>query len=129
MPRAIVSTTDAPRPLGAYSQGVLAAAGRTLYLAGQLPIDPMSGGIVGVGDITAQTERVLDNVTAILRAADMSFDNLVRVGIYLARAGDFEIVNALYGKRFSNSWPARTTITVACFRIDVLLEMDGIAVG
>jgi 2-iminobutanoate/2-iminopropanoate deaminase len=129
MLRTAVSTAGAPRPVGAYSQGILVTADRTLYLAGQLPIDPTSGVVVAIGDIAAQTERVLDNVNAILRAAEMSFDNLVRVGVYLARAEDFEVVNALYGKRFSSSRPARTTIIVARFRIDVLLEIDGIAAG
>jgi 2-iminobutanoate/2-iminopropanoate deaminase len=107
----------------------LIEGGRTLYIAGQLPIDPLSGAIVGEGDVDRQTEQTLDNLEAILTGAGMTFSNLVRVGVYLADPMFFSRVNAAYAKRIGPAPPARTTIGVGRFRLNVLIEIDAIAVG
>jgi 2-iminobutanoate/2-iminopropanoate deaminase len=127
--KTIMQTAGAPAALGPYSQGVLVEGGRTLYIAGQVSIDPQSGSLVGDGDIGIQTERVLDNINAILQAARMGFQNLVKVGIFLADFDDFGAVNQIYGKRFSDAPPARTTVQIAGFPMGFLIEMDAIAVS
>ena len=129
MKRTVVKTSGAPAPLGPYNQGVLVEGGRTLYVAGQLPIDPKTAKLVGDGDIRAQTERVLDNIGAILQEAGMGFDDLVKVGIFLANFDDFAVVNEAYGSRFSDSPPARTTVQAANFPMGFLIEIDAIAVA
>jgi 2-iminobutanoate/2-iminopropanoate deaminase len=129
MKRTIVQTEGAPAPLGLYSQGVLVDGGRTLYVAGQLPIDPKTANLVGDGDIRVQTERVLDNIGAILQEAGMGFDEVVKVGIFLANFDDFAVVNEVYGSRFSDSPPARTTVQAANFPMGFLIEIDAIAVA
>ena len=82
MTKTIVKTAGAPAPLGPYSQGVLVEGGRTLYIAGQVPLDPQTGSLVGAGDIRIQTERVLNNIRAILLEAGMGFNDVVKVGIF-----------------------------------------------
>jgi 2-iminobutanoate/2-iminopropanoate deaminase len=129
MKRTVIQTAGAPAALGPYSQGVLVEGGRTLYIAGQLPIDPQTGNLAGDGDIRVQTGRVLDNIGAILQEAGMGFDELVKVGIFLANFDDFGAVNEVYGSRFSNSPPARTTVQIASFPMGFLIEIDAIAVA
>ena len=129
MKRTIVQTNSAPAALGPYSQGVLVEGGRTLYVAGQVPIDPQTGNGVGEGDIRVQTERVLDNIGAILQEAGMGFQNLVKVGIFLANFDHFTEVNEIYGSRFSDAPPALTTVEIARFPRGFLIEIDGIAVA
>ena len=129
MKRTIVQTSGAPAPLGPYSQGILVEGGRTLFIAGQPPIDPKTASLVGDGDIRLQTERVMDNLGAILQAGEMGFDDLVKVGIFLADFDDFGVVNEVYGSRFSNSPPVRTTVQAANFPMGFLIEIDAIAVA
>ncbi len=129
MKRTIIQTAGAPAALGPYSQGVLVEGGGTLYIAGQLPIDPHTGSLVGDGDIRIQTERALDNIGAILQEAEMGFDELVKVGIFLANFDDFDDVNEIYARRFSDSLPARTTVQIASFPMGFLIEIDAIAVA
>ena len=129
MKRTIVQTTRAPAALGPYSQGVLVEGGRTLYIAGQVPIDPQTGKLVGDGDIRVQTERVLDNIGAILQEARMGFHDLVKVGIFLTNFDDFTEVNKIYGGRFGDTPPARTTVQIASFPMGFLIEMDATAVA
>jgi len=129
MKKTIIKTTGAPAALGPYSQGVLVEGVRTLYIAGQVPIDPHTGNLAGDGDIGIQTERVLDNIEAILQEAGMGFNDLVKVGIFLANFDDFGDVNEIYGRRFSDSPPARTTVQIARFPMGFLLEIDAIAVA
>lgn len=128
MKKTIVQTAGAPAALGPYSQGVLVEGARTLYIAGQVPIDPQTGSLVGYGDIRIQTERVLDSMGAILQAAGMGFQDLVKVGIFLTNFDDFAAVNEIYGKRFGDGPPARTTVQIARFPMGFLIEMDAIAV-
>ena len=127
MKRTIIQTAGAPAALGPYSQGVLVEGARTLYIAGQVPVDPQTGDLVGQGDIRVQTERVLDNIGAILKAAAMGFNDLVKVGIFLANFDDFAEVNEIYGRRFNTSPPARTTVQIAKFPRGFLIEIDAIA--
>ena len=129
MKRTIVQTTGAPAALGPYSQGVLVEGGRTLYIAGQVPIDPQTGKLVGDGDIRVQTERVLDNIGAILQEAGMGFHDLVKVGIFLTDFDDFTKVNEIYGGRFGDTPPARTTVQISRYPMGFLIEMDAIAVA
>ena len=129
MKKTIVQTAGAPAALGPYSQGVLVEGSRTLYIAGQVPIDPQTGSLVGDGDIRIQTERVLDSMDAILQAAGMGFQDLVKVGIFLTNFDDFAAVNEIYGKRFGDAPPARTTVQIARFPMGFLIEMDAIAVA
>jgi 2-iminobutanoate/2-iminopropanoate deaminase len=128
MKKTIVQTAGAPAALGPYSQGVLVEGARTLYIAGQVPINPQTGSLVGDGDIQIQTERVLDSIGAILKAAGMGFQDLVKVGIFLTNFDDFAAVNQIYGKRFGDGPPARTTVQIARFPMGFLIEMDAIAV-
>ncbi|MCB9566603.1 MAG: RidA family protein [Myxococcales bacterium] len=127
--RRIIATPDAPAAIGPYSQAVMVSGGRTLYCSGQIPLDPESGTIVGEGDIRAQTERVLDNLQAVLLAADMGFEHVVRCGIFRADMGDFAVVNGIYASRFSSDPPARATVQVSVLPKNVLVEIDAIAVA
>lgn len=125
----IIATSDAPAAIGPYSQGVVVRGGRTLYSSGQIALDPKTGALVGEGDVRAQTEQVLDNLAAVLAAAQMGFENVVRAGIFLADMGDFGVVNEVYAKRFAAAPPARATVEVARLPKDVRVEIDVVAVG
>ena len=127
MKRTIIQTDGAPAAIGPYSQGVLVEGGRTLYIAGQVPLDPQSGNLVGEGDIRGQTERVLDNIEAILQKAGMGFQDLVKVGVFLTDFDDFAVVNEIYGNRFSAPPPARTTVQIVRLPRGFLIEIDAIA--
>ncbi len=109
MTKEIIKTDKAPQAIGPYSQGV--KAGGLLFLSGQIPLDPATGGMVG-GDIEVQTERVLDNITALLEAAGLDFSDVVKSTIYLTDLGNFATVNEIYAKRFSTDPPARSTVEV-----------------
>mgnify|MGYP000843961596 FL=1 len=127
--REVVSTPDAPAAIGPYSQGIVVSGGRTLYTAGQIPLDPRTMQIVGEGDVRAQAERVMQNLEAILKAAGMGWDNVVRCGIFLQDMKDFATVNEVYAARFTGTKPARSTVAVATLPKNVLVEIDAIAVG
>lgn len=126
--RTVISTPDAPAAIGPYSQGIVVSGGRTLYTAGQIPLDPQTMQIVE-GDIQAQTERVMLNLAAIVRAAGMDLSNIVRCGIFLKDMKDFAAVNEVYGRHFGDHRPARSTVAVATLPRDVLVEIDAVAVG
>ena len=128
MPRTVIQSTQAPRAIGPYSQGILAETGRTLYLSGQIPLDPATGELV-TGDVAAQTERVMLNLQAVLSAAGMSFTNVVRCGIFLLDLADFGKVNEVYGRYFPADPPARATVQVAGLPRGARVEIDAIAVG
>jgi 2-iminobutanoate/2-iminopropanoate deaminase len=120
-----MSSPDAPKAIGPYSQAV--KAGNLLFLSGQIPLDPASGNLVE-GDITAQTERVLQNITAVLKAAGASFANVVRTTVFLADMNEFAAMNAVYAKYVVDPPPARSTVQVARLPRDVRIEVDAIAV-
>ena len=123
-----MTTLQAPAAIGAYSQGVVVTGGRTLYVSGQIALDPSSGAMVGEGDVAAQAERVLDNVGAILAAAGMGFADVARATIYLADMADFAVVNEVYGRRFAAAPPARAAVQAAGLPKGALVEIDAIAV-
>ena len=122
----IISTPDAPAALGPYSQAV--RVGSTVYCAGQIPLDPKSGEIV-TGGIDVQTRRVLDNLTAVLKAEGLSFGNIVKTTIFLMDLGDFQKVNEVYGSYFKQQPPARSTVQVAALPKGARVEIEAIAVA
>lgn len=119
-----ISTADAPAAIGPYSQAI--RSGDLVFLSGQVPIDPGTGELV-TGDIAAQTERVLDNLHAVLAAAGCSFADVVKTTIYLTDLGDFQVVNQTYAKRFSAAPPARATVQVSALPKGARVEIDAIA--
>lgn len=129
MKREIIETPNAPAAIGPYSQAVAVTGGRTLYCSGQIALDPANGTLVGGDDVEAQTRRVLDNLGAVLEAGGMSYDHVVKAGIFLADMADFAKVNALYAERFGAAPPARATVQVAGLPKGVKVEIDAIAVG
>src|SRR6476619_6741172 len=121
----IIATAEAPAAIGPYSQAV--RVGSTLYCAGQIPLDPKTGQIVA-GDIAAQTRRVMQNIAAVLQAAGLSFDHVVKTTIFLADFADFQTVNEIYGSHFKNEPPARSTVQVAALPKNSGVEIEVIAV-
>jgi 2-iminobutanoate/2-iminopropanoate deaminase len=120
-----IETTNAPAAIGPYSQAVL--AGNLLFLSGQIPLDPATGALVA-GGIEAQTRQVMSNLQAVLAAAGLGFDNLVKTTIFLADLGDFATVNRIYGESCGAVAPARATVQVAALPKGALVEIEGIAV-
>jgi 2-iminobutanoate/2-iminopropanoate deaminase len=119
-----VSSPDAPKAIGPYSQAV--RAGELLFVSGQVPLDPATGQIVA-GDIETQTRRVFDNLAAVLKAGGRSFADVVRTTVFLADMNDFTAVNDVYGTYFSAPYPARATVQVARLPKDARIEIDVIA--
>ncbi|MFZ9966531.1 MAG: RidA family protein [Steroidobacteraceae bacterium] len=125
MTREIISTDAAPRAIGPYSQAV--RAGDTVYLSGQIPLDPATGELV-TGDFAAQATRVFDNLRAVAGAAGCTLDDAVRVTIYLTDLGRFPEVNAIMARYFREPYPARVTIGVASLPKGAAVEVDAILV-
>jgi 2-iminobutanoate/2-iminopropanoate deaminase len=125
--RRVVSSAGAPKAIGPYSQAVEARGARTLWLSGQIPLDPATGELVQ-GDISAQTERVMENLASVLAAAGATFRDVVRCTIYLADLADFSKVNEVYGRRFPDDPPARATVQVAALPRGARVEIDAVAV-
>jgi len=121
----IVHTENAPAAIGPYSQGIV--AGNFLFTAGQIALDPASGQIVQ-GDVTAQTERVMRNLTAVLENAGASWSDVVKTTVYLQDMADFPRVNEVYGRMIGDARPARSTVQVAGLPRGVLVEIDAVAV-
>lgn len=121
----IIATDNAPAAIGPYSQAV--EANGTLYISGQIPLDPATGKLVE-GDISLQTERVMENIAAILKEAGMTLDNVVKSTVLLKDIGDFKAMNEVYGKYYNTEPPARAAFQVACLPLDVLVEIETIAV-
>ena len=119
-----VRTRAAPLPVGPYSQAV--AAGGFVFSAGQIPLDPATGDLVP-GDIKAQTERVLQNVKAILDDQNLTFANVVKSTVFLTNLGDFAGMNEIYAKYFTSDFPARSTIQVAALPKGASVEIEVIA--
>ena len=122
----IVSTKDAPAAVGPYSQAV--RSGPMLFCAGQIPLDPQSCQIVS-DDISAQTKRVLENISAVLRAENMSFGHIVKATIFLTDLGDFQTVNEIYGGYFRENPPARSTVQVSALPKGAQVEIEVVAVA
>lgn len=120
-----IDTLDAPKAIGPYSQAI--KAGNLLFVSGQLPLDPVTGHLVEQ-EIRMQTNQVLDNLEAILKASECSFKEVVRVDVFLKDLNDFNALNEEYAKRFSHATPpARQTIQVARLPRDALVEISCIA--
>jgi 2-iminobutanoate/2-iminopropanoate deaminase len=124
--REIIATPDAPKAIGPYSQAV--RANGLVFVSGQVAIDPATQQVVD-GDVTAQTERVMKNLSAILAAAGSRLDLVLRCTVFLKSMNDFVEMNAVYGKYFSSAPPARSTVEVSRLPKDVLVEIDVIALG
>jgi 2-iminobutanoate/2-iminopropanoate deaminase len=123
--REVIQAPDAPRALGAYSPAI--RSGHLLFVSGQIPIDPSTGELVA-GDIRAQTDRVMRNLAALLRAAGAGFDRVVRTTVYLSDMDEFAGMNEAYGRYVVDPAPARATVQVARLPRDVKIEIDLIAV-
>jgi 2-iminobutanoate/2-iminopropanoate deaminase len=123
--RQVVTAPDAPKAMGAYSPAI--KAGNLLFISGQIPIDPSTGNLIQ-GDIAAQAEQVMQNLTALLRAAGASFTNVVRTTVYLADMNDFAGMNEIYSRYVVDPPPARATVQVARLPRDVKIEIDAIAI-
>ena len=121
----IVHTENAPAAIGPYSQAVV--AGNFLFTAGQIAIDPATGQIVQ-GDVTAQTERVMRNLAAVLENAGVSWADVVKTTVYLQDMADFPRVNEVYGRVIGDARPARSTVQVAGLPRGVLVEIDAVAI-
>ena len=122
----IIFTENAPAPIGPYSQAVL--SGNTLYVSGQIPLNPKSGELV-MNSIEEQTKQVMENLKAVLSEAGMSFDNVVKATIFITDMNDFSKINGIYGSYFSEeNAPARETVQVSRLPKDVNVEISVIAV-
>lgn len=128
MSRTVIETDQAPKAIGPYSQAVAVSPGRLVFLSGQIPLDPATGELVP-GDVSVQTAQVMKNLGAVLTAAGLSFDHVVRCTIFLADLADFGVVNAVYGRAFTGSPPSRATVQVAGLPRGARVEIDAIAVG
>jgi len=124
--REVISTSDAPKAIGPYSQGVRADG--LVFTAGQVAFDPKTQQIVD-GDISAQTERVMQNLSAILTAAGCGMQDVIRSTVFLKNMDDFAAMNAVYAKYFSTAPPARSTVEVSRLPKNALVEIDMIAIA
>lgn len=123
----IIFTEKAPAPIGPYSQAVL--SGNTLYVSGQIPLNPESGELV-MNSIEDQTQQVMENLNAVLSEAGMSFENVVKATIFITDMNDFTKINGVYGSYFSEeNAPARETVQVSRLPKDVNVEISVIAVN
>ncbi|MFO0495867.1 MAG: RidA family protein [Flavobacteriia bacterium] len=120
-----IQISGAPAPIGPYSQAIL--VDNTIYVSGQIPLDPFTGNLV-LDTIEASTHQVLKNITALLKEAGMTFEDIVKCSIFLKDMNDFAAMNAVYGSYFGTVPPARETIQVAKLPLDVNVEISCIAI-
>jgi 2-iminobutanoate/2-iminopropanoate deaminase len=124
--REVISTKDGPQAIGPYSQAI--KANGFVFVSGQVAIDPATQQVIE-GDVAAQTERVMRNLTAILKAAGSGLEKVVRSTVFLKNMGDFAAMNEVYGRYFASAPPARSTVEVARLPRDMLVEIDVIALA
>jgi len=124
--REVIATNDGPKAIGPYSQAI--KANGFVFVSGQIPLDPATQQLIE-GDVAAQTERVLQNLAGILKAAGSSLPQVVRAGVFLKNMSDFAAMNEVYGRYFTEAPPARSTVEVTRLPKDVLVEIDVIAVA
>jgi 2-iminobutanoate/2-iminopropanoate deaminase len=124
--REVISTKDGPQAIGPYSQAI--KANGFVFVSGQVAIDPATQQVVS-GDVAAQTERVMKNLSGILKAAGSGLEKVVRSTVFLKNISDFAAMNEVYAKYFSSAPPARSTVEVARLPKDVLVEIDVIALA
>lgn len=125
MTKTIIKSDNAPAPIGPYNQAVL--AGNTLFVSGQIPMDPKTGDLI-LDDISAATHLVMKNLGGILSEAGFSFDNVVKCSIFVTDMGNFGAVNEVYGTYFTNDPPARETVEVSGLPKNVTVEISCIAI-
>ena len=123
MTKQAIVTSDAPSAIGTYSQGIV--SGDTIYLSGQIPLDPHSGQMIE-GTMRAQIERVFDNLVAVAKAADATLDDCVKLNVFLTDLAHFALVNEVMATYFSQPYPARAAIGVASLPRGAAVEMDAI---
>jgi 2-iminobutanoate/2-iminopropanoate deaminase len=121
----IISTPNAPAAIGPYSQAVVSNG--FAFLSGQIPLDPATGQLIEARDIAAQTQRVLENLRAVLEACGSSFSKVVKTTVYLKDMGEFALMNEVYARYFPKDAPARATVEAARLPRDVRVEIDCIA--
>lgn len=121
----VINTKNAPKAIGPYSQAIL--SGNTLYCSGQIAINPDTGNLV-IENITAETNQVMKNILAVLKAADMNFENVVKCSIFMIDMNDYSAVNQVYAKCFSENPPAREAVQVSVLPKNVNVEISIIAV-
>jgi 2-iminobutanoate/2-iminopropanoate deaminase len=119
-----IESSEAPRAIGPYSQGV--RSGEFCFFSGQIPLDPASGELVA-GGIAEQAEQVMVNMAAVLRAAGRQFSDVVKTTIFLTDLNDFACINEIYGRRFQGVFPARSTVQVAALPKGAKIEIEYIA--
>jgi len=119
-----ISSPDAPKAIGPYSPAI--RSGQLLFVSGQIALDPATGQMIA-GDTATETRRVMDNLGALLKAAGLSFSDVIRTTIFLADLADFATVNEVYGSYFTSPAPARATVQVARLPRDARIEIDAIA--
>jgi 2-iminobutanoate/2-iminopropanoate deaminase len=124
--REVIATEQAPKAIGPYSQAIRAQG--LIFTSGQIAIDPATAQIVA-GDVSAQTDRVLKNLAAILQASGSSLEKVLRCAVFLKNMEDFAAMNEVYGRYFKQAPPARSTVEVARLPKDVLVEIDVIAMA
>lgn len=124
--RDVIATKDGPAAIGPYSQAI--RANGFVFVSGQIALDPVTNTLVS-GDVAFQTDRVLKNLSGILKAAGTSLEKVVRSTVFLKNMGDFAAMNEVYGSYFSSAPPARSTVEVARLPKDVLVEIDVIALS
>jgi 2-iminobutanoate/2-iminopropanoate deaminase len=120
----VIATDAGPKAIGPYSQAI--KANGFVFVSGQIPLDPATQQLIE-GDVAAQTERVLQNLSGILQAAGSSLEQVVKTGVFLKSMSDFAAMNEVYGRHFTQNHPARSTVEVARLPKDVLVEIDAIA--
>jgi 2-iminobutanoate/2-iminopropanoate deaminase len=124
--REVIATEQAPQAIGPYSQAIRTQG--LIFTSGQIAIDPATAQIIA-GDVSAQTDRVLKNLAAILQASGSSLEKVLRCTVFLKNMGDFAAMNEVYGRYFKQEPPARSTVEVARLPKDVLIEIDVIALA
>ncbi len=124
--REVIATNDGPKAIGPYSQAIKASG--LVFLSGQIPLDPATQQLIS-GDVAAQTDRVLQNLTGILKAAGSSLERVVKTTVFLKNMSDFTAMNEVYGRYFTAAPPARSTVEVSRLPKDVLVEIDVIALA
>lgn len=122
----VIQIPGAPVPIGPYSQAVL--HNKTLYVSGQIPLDPVTGNLVN-DSIASATHQVMKNIGALLKEANMEMDDIIKCSIFLKNLDNFNVVNEIYGAYFRSFKPARETVQVARLPMDVELEISCIAVA
>jgi 2-iminobutanoate/2-iminopropanoate deaminase len=124
--RDVIATKDGPAAIGPYSQAI--KANGFVFVSGQIPLDPVTNTLLS-GDVAFQTERVLQNLSGILKAAGTGLEKVVRATVFLKNMNDFTDMNEVYAKHFHTAPPARSTVEVARLPKDVLVEIDVIALA